>query len=1110
MKRFIALFLSLVMTLSLCAPAWATEVTEASETEQPVEVVEVVESETAPAEETETEQPVEVVEVVETVTVSAEAANSVEQAQTGGVELEGSGTKSDPYKVDTAAELAEAVAAGGYIMLMGNVIENVTVSKSTTLDLNGYTVSSDDDTISVTDAGVVLTIKDSSTAGTGKVTSNGNYRGAVYVKNGKVIIESGTFEGTNNTKCYAAYVSNNGTLVINDGLLTTTGTGKSYGVVVAGSTKQANSVLEVNGGSITSAGFAISGNGSYHSEKITINDGTITSTGAAGIYHPQNGILTINGGTITGYDSGIAIKSGTLNVNAGTIRCTGPDTTPTKGYSNGVNASGAAIQIESSTDYAGNVVVNVAGGKVVSDNGAAVYEYLSEESDEPTTDTLVKSVAISKGDIAGKIQISEQLTADKTVVVSGGTFSVDPTAYVAEGYVATKSGSKYVVGVAPDVAEVGGVKYTDLQKAINAGGTVKLLANITLTEGVTVAKGATVVLDLNGKTVSMEVDAASPSALITNNGTLTIKDSGKNGTLSYATTTVSTGYSTSTIINNGTLTVTSGTIENTTSSTEKGAVYAIDSYGTLTVNGGTMTSTKIAIRQPVFSYDNAVTINNGTISGGSAGLQVHVFNDKVDITTKITGGSFSGTYAFYTYFYNIVDGSNVDIDVTGGTFDGYVYLYNHNKGSDEKPMDVAITNGYFDGGVYVYTYDASGNTVGIPAISGGYFTVAPADDYVVEGKVVVSSTKDGYPYTVGTKKTDVEVVVATPDVSYNKNLEGAELDAAKDIAEGGVEFCDDALTAQATTIANADKTKVTTDMAEKLEDVLDENIDKDDVVIVVKPYYDVTVKDVDLSGTTPTIKLDITPMYQKVATTQDVLDSGDELVTKEGSNPNAIAVGRPTEMKVTGAVDITVVIPASIGANNDTLYVTHKTDSGKTYVYEATVEEDNGVYTATFTNTHGFSFFTFSATNNIVASIGSDNYTSLQDALDAVKDGETIVVHKSNVDGETVKGSKKYEFTVDLADNVTNVTIENNGTETTLGNGGSGTFEVAKGSSGGSSGSGNYKPSGSGNSGSSSSGSSSSGKVDSAPTFDAGIALYVGMSIAAAAGSAVVIGKKKD
>ncbi|MBQ9836987.1 MAG: hypothetical protein IJO41_03215, partial [Oscillospiraceae bacterium] len=44
----------------------------------------------------------------------------------------------------------------------------------------------------------------------------------------------------------------------------------------------------------------------------------------------------------------------------------------------------------------------------------------------------------------------------------------------------------------------------------------------------------------------------------------------------------------------------------------------------------------------------------------------------------------------------------------------------------------------------------------------------------------------------------------------------------------------------------------------------------------------------------------------------------------------------------------------------------------------------------------------------------------------------------------------------------------------------------------------------------SSSSTTSSSTVTSAETFDAGIAMYVGMSVMAAAGSAVVIGKKKD
>lgn len=1093
MKRFIALFLSLIMTLSLCAPAWGEDLVELPSQDDYVARIEGIHYLK--------------VEYALTAAVSGDEVVLLQDAE-----------------LETDATLKAGVTYNFPVGKTLTVGANVTVNAADTATVNCYgtIVVSDGATVDISNlkygttfgaCGGKLTIEDGGLAvlpdeWDGVWTPDKDASLGAMLKNCEVgamvrcgdttweQVEEGVWVdmstlidvaqvGNVKYKTLAAAVA-----AANDGdtieLLQSV---EAPGVVIDSSKYPTKGLtIDLNGFTYDVVAPTVGSTGTETNAfqllkggKITFKDGTITSS-VAKILIQNYSDLTLLDVTVDG--TKLQAPKYALSNNNGDVLITG-NTSITAA------ADGVAFDVFRRSGYDGpSVTVDTTGtitGKVE----------IATSGSYPPADTNTAELKIKKGNFVGEIT-KDAASGDKaTVAISGGTFSVDPTAFLAEGYVATKSGNKYVVGVAPDVAEVGGVKYTDLQKAINAGGTVKLLDNITLTEGVTVAAGQTVILDLAGKTVSMEVDAASPSALITNNGTLTIKDSGKNGTLSYATTTVSTGYSTSTIINNGTLTVTSGIIENTTSSTEKGAVYAIDSYGTLTVNGGTMTSTKIAIRQPVFNYDNAVTINDGIISGGTAGLQVHVFNSTVAITTKITGGSFSGTYAFYTYFYNIVDGSNVDIDVTGGTFDGYVYLYNHNKGSDKKPMDVAITNGYFDGGVYVYTYDASGNTVGIPAISGGYFTVAPADDYVVDGKVVVSSTKDGYPYTIGVKKTDVEVVVAAPEVKIKNtdNMTTDEVAAANKIAaEGGVELCDDALTAQATTIANADTTKVTDKIEDKLEDVLNTGVAKDEIVIVVKPYYEVTVEDVDLSGTTPTIKLDITPKYRKVATTQEVLNRGEKLVTEEGPNQNAIAVDkRPADMKeVTGAVNITVKIPAALvtaaSANGNKLYVTHEASTG-TYVYEATVDAANG--TATFTNTHGFSVFTFSATNNIEASIGSDNYTSLQDALDAVKDGETIVVHKSNVDGETVKGSKKYEFTVELADNVTNVTIENNGTETTL-NSGSTKFEVPKGSSGG----GNYKP--------------STDKVTSAETFDAGIAMYVGMSIAAAAGSAVVIGKKKD
>lgn len=281
------------------------------------------------------------------------------------------------------------------------------------------------------------------------------------------------------------------------------------------------------------------------------------------------------------------------------------------------------------------------------------------------------------------------------------------------------------------VAKVGETEYKNLQEAIDAaqnGETITLISDSAVTSSLTVASGQSITLDLNGYTVSSSVEATATSALITNNGTLTIVDGSAegNGKLTYYSSTVSTGYSTSTIINKGVLTINGGTIENTCPS--GGASYTIDSYNTLTVNGGTITAVSTAIRQPNFSgCDNTLTVTGGTISGGYAGLLVHGFSSTKKTTTVISGGEFSGTYAFFTYFYTADDSVATDIDVTDGTFNGYVYLYNGNAGSDEYGLDVSITGGTYNDGVYVYTKDANGAEVSVPAVSGGVYTYDVSD-----------------------------------------------------------------------------------------------------------------------------------------------------------------------------------------------------------------------------------------------------------------------------------------------------------------------------------------------------------------------------------------------
>lgn len=167
--------------------------------------------------------------------------------------------------------------------------------------------------------------------------------------------------------------------------------------------------LTVNGGTLSGLYYGITGNGTRHNTEITINGGKVVGTKAGdntGIYHPQRGVLTINGGVVTG-DTGIAIKSGILNIEGGEIIATGSDARPVDGYSNGINIAGAAIQIESSTDYSGDIALNFHDGKIISERGVALYEYIGRGENTQVSNVDIKNVTMDGG--TGAYVISEQL-----------------------------------------------------------------------------------------------------------------------------------------------------------------------------------------------------------------------------------------------------------------------------------------------------------------------------------------------------------------------------------------------------------------------------------------------------------------------------------------------------------------------------------------------------------------------------------------------------------------------------------------------------------------------------------------------------------------------------
>ena len=264
--------------------------------------------------------------------------------------------------------------------------------------------------------------------------------------------------------------------------------------------------------------YAITGNGKRSGTEITINGGLLEGTivdESAGIYHPQGGTLTINGGTIKG-DTGLYIKAGDCICSVGSgakIIATGTK----KDYvakKSGFQSTGDAFLIDNADYPGGEPSADIEGGEFVSAHGAAVASYA-----KAGFDPIVGFV--EGGTFTGDIKIDD--------AIAGGNFAFGPfTPGVPQTLVEA-------------VAKVNDVNYATLAAALDAaveGDTVTLLADIALNDTLDIEKS--VEIDLNEKTVTFGaqvnkgISAVDVDQLTIKNGTITVADSRMNISLSRA------------------------------------------------------------------------------------------------------------------------------------------------------------------------------------------------------------------------------------------------------------------------------------------------------------------------------------------------------------------------------------------------------------------------------------------------------------------------------------------------------------------------------------------------------------------------------------------------
>lgn len=612
-----------------------------------------------------------------------------------------------------------------------------------------------------------------------------------------------------------------------------------------------------------------------------------------------------------------------------------------------------------------------------------------------------RQLNIEDGTFNGRFIVSN---TPANISITGGKFSSDVSAYVAEGYVQNENGTVEQLGETNAVAKIDDTYYKTLADAYAAlprnAGTDSEPTTITVlkdSEGKAIGsdsdKGMNYVIDFGGHTYTVGKPAVGSTGTETQ-GLRVLKGS-------------------KAVFKNGTL---------------KAVNYPdmkmpVHTYGDVTFEDFTVDATEDSYAQIAYEIDNG-SLN---MLGNSSIL------------------AYPGKIGLYVSFWprgGYTDGTTVNIDTTGKITGKMVYEWDDKADTAEQQKEnkavLNIKNGNFDiTNIQTLFTSSLPSNLKVPKIyiSGGYFTVDPSA-YCVTGKTGVPSNRtDEYAWTVG-KKSETKAEVATGEPTVDTSNVTTNNAADKELLEdtknalSSTKVEGNGIATAAAVAANNNTVKADEAVVNKLNAVAgNTTATAENTNIVIQTYMDMTITGVDASSEKKTITVDIQPMYRTVATTADVKNGG-EIVLKgdESKAVNAVQIGNPQKLAVSGETTVSIQLPTGFVTDATAkIFVQHKG-----YEYEATVTKDDGVYTATFTNPHGFSPFTISKTSQTVATIGTDKYTSFADAVSAVPANGTIEITGGTspytgtanktftvknstsaditVNGQTIKPTESYTF----------------------------------------------------------------------------------------------------
>lgn len=921
------------------------------------------------------------------------------------------GSASVGASAKTLQQQIDGIKGTGTVTLDQDYTEDITIQQgqNITLDLNGKKLTNVQSDTITVTKGAKLTIE-----GAGTV-DNVTHAKSALVNYGEVVLNNGvTLERSSEKGTLSPYSDggNSCYTILND----------------KGATMTINDATVKNSGGYSSA-IRNGGDSECNDEShLTIKDGNF-SGGLNAVKNDECGILTIDGGAFSNTSQYVIMNWNKATITNGTFS---------------VKDSADAVLFTAA--YHANRAV----GELIVNNGTF------------TGNGSQKMVENHYGS-----------SYTGTASITGGTFSSDVSAYVAEGYV-QNNGTVEQLGETNAVAKVGNTYYKTLADAVAAaqsGETVKLLKNVTSANILKINQSIT--LDLGDYTFELTGSGNTARAIYINDGAnVTIKANEKGG-VKAATIALQVNAGGKLTIESGTYT---GMYALALFSSDTKPAEAILNNGVfngyiytngtghddhITFNGGTYNEQVYLASGDKSTY----TISNGTfknsleIDAGRLDISGGTFTANIDTSGNanhpVTNNNGSGAYVG-TLVVCKPDGSSATgyigdavVNITGGTFEntfanGETIVVADFGKEQENVGDAKVTisdNAKIKGVVKAY---ASENNTGMNfSITGGYFTTDPTD-YVASGYVAGTSDVSGYSYKVvektNTGSVEVKPAVAEPEVKVDKIPQadkekvaaaaktvsaptlGAETgDIVKDINEDTAKT----LIEKATTVQGNNK-KLYVQSSLKVEPTA----------------YDAENK---------TLALEITPQYRVVASTATTANE-----IKLDGNKNAQVVQDYQPMNITKATVVTMELPADFASGVDKLSIQHTKSNGTVEYYTGTVAEQSGKHLLTFT-TNGFSPFVISVP---AASIGENVYPTLQAAVENVKNNEIIKLAKDVDEATVVTVAKSIKFTVNT-DNKTfnaakNIVAGSNTTVKVTGESSPYTYEFtytkpSSGSSGGSS-----------------------------------------------------------